>query len=1326
MNIPLYARNFEDRLQYKTKLEIWYNKEREIVDIPFKPYFYSRTARKISVADVEMERWKFISDLHSETLYKYNFNSVKDIPLYRDESSLECDIPYLQRVAIDEPSFYTKFPQTKPLDIMYFDIETDVSESLFPRPKRNIIVAISYALNDDDLITYTVKDISEGDANILQRFMYDIKKIDPDVMVGYNCVIGSTELILDDGSIVCIQDYVNQGKLLPVVGYNNIIVPCQVSKTWKYEKGKHKILRLTTRSGRVISLTPDNKVLYGGDEIKWIVSRELKRGDLIAVPNVINLHEKEQYFIDCLDGNRRVSDKQYISRLFDELRKTLGVKYIAKYSDGDKIQYWGWEQWVCKILGLNPCNFHGCRQRGRLKISYIKRLLPIIGRDWEKDKLNIKEVEGFKLPELSPDLFYIMGLIATDGTMPEGPGQQLKLYNTDWKILDAFEQKVRSIVPVHNMIKKGIVPVHIIKVKLRCNTKYSQLYSLAFSCSIIWDFARYIGLPFGNRMQKSYRLTNLLRFNKRFIGAFLAGYYDGDGSKGYQYTIGIKKDIIKRDIQLLFTRLGIITGIKSSGVSIYSLLNNQKNIDKYVNPYIKTVKINRGQKHGCYDTLPRKYVLNFHEMRYKYGLRLSDFSMSRGTMAYIEEGRQPLTCMVFDKILKDFANKGIDVSKLRSEVFDSDLFWDKIISIGEYEVDVVYDLTTDCSNFVANNILVHNCLNFDFPYIIDRLRINGMSDESLSRNRGGASFINQEGQTIMNVQGRALFDVYDEVRKDFSLFGISSRGLKEVGKWFNVEKKLHEDERYRDYKVILEYAGDMRSLIGTERLKNYVESDVLITRELSKFYFRNIVTFAEMLKTPISLMARKTANLIGTIVYARELRKKKIISDAPNFKRFPSIFGTPAFIERKGKYIFEGGSGIQGALVGLYKNGKSLPLFTELKEQYDNIWKLDFTAMYPSIQRTFGLSPETTKIFSVEKLTSKHKLTYEKKDDYAILGIPDKKMGYVTIRINNEGGFLPQMLTELQSKRDEVRTRLKDKTIPKHEIETLESLSYAIKIQMVMNYGINGSSYFRYGDVAVTIATTGLGRHFMELVLNVSPLNNIACDTDGVYLKSKPDLKMYNKVINDYIEKMFGIKSFMQLDMEGPFPKAYFLKRKNYLLMKEDSTIIKHGASFKGSSKNILYRYALERLVKTMFDEPHKMKEAIKDCFKLDERDIKSFIQRTSINRPVADYESGGCLQVQIAKQLAKFHDIEIEIGDSIEYVKQEAGYVIKDLAKLRKIDKKYYVRQVENVLKQLNLTQTSVHISKGFKHNRYKRGKSGYVYESDGRISRQLSLNEV
>jgi len=804
MKIPLYARNFEDWNSHKTKLEIWANKKKHIIDIPFKPYFYSKTVRHIPIADFETEELTLLSDLRKEKLFKYSFQSVKDIVMYRDEETCESDVPYLQRVAIDREDFYTQFPQTDPLDILYFDIETDTT-GLFPKPKRNIIASISYALNQGDVVTYSVNDIKEGDKGILQKFLDDIEKLNPDILVGYNF------------------------------------------------------------------------------------------------------------------------------------------------------------------------------------------------------------------------------------------------------------------------------------------------------------------------------------------------------------------------------------------------------------------------------------------------------------------------------------------------------------------------------------------LSFDLPYIIDRAIINNLSTSALTRNKGEAYFVNQKGQTILNIQGRALFDVFEEVLKDQTLYGISGRGLKDVAKWFNIDQKVRSDPRYKDYEIVMEFRGNMRELIGTPRMKNYIESDVLITRALSEFYFNNIATFSEMVKVPINMMTRRTVNLFGTIIYARELKKIGIISDNPNFKRFPKIYGDLVpDPKRPNRSIFQGGTSVQGALVGIFKDGKPLPLFNELKECYTDIWKLDFRGMYGSIQETFNLSPETTKIIAIEPLRSNNEVTFEDCGDSFILGIPDRKVGLVKIRIIKKLGFLPRIIRELTDTRNQIKKRLKDPSLPKHEKESLESLSWSAKVIVAAGYGINKSGFFRYGDPAITIATTGIGRMAMQYVLDQNPKANILCDTDGVYMIGKPDLEKYNYEVNKFLTEKFGVNNVMELEIEGPFPNGYFLKRKNYVLQRPNRSIIKHGNSFKGTSKNMLYAYAMDKLIKTIFDKPEEIENAIKECFKLNDRDLKEFIQKTKINRPLNEYDSGSCLQMQVANQMKHLHEIEIEQGDSIDYVKQETGYVIKDSASIDKIDRKYYIKQIEGVLRRLNLTKVTIDSKANCSgHKRHIIGKSGFIYEGDGQCSKQLTLGE-
>jgi len=160
------------------------------------------------------------------------------------------------------------------------------------------------------------------------------------------------------------------------------------------------------------------------------------------------------------------------------------------------------------------------------------------------------------------------------------------------------------------------------------------------------------------------------------------------------------------------------------------------------------------------------------------------------------------------------------------------------------------------------------------------------------------------------------------------------------------------------------------------------------------------------------------------------------------------------------------------------------------------------------------------------------------------------------IKILDKQGFLPKSLLEMHDERQKIKEQLNNPSTPEHEREALESLSWTIKVLQNKDYGINGSGYFRYGQPAVTIATTGLGRHFMQFVLDQNPSANIACDTDGVYVVGKPNIDEYNKRLNKYIVDKFGVESFMELELEGPFPNGYFLKRKNYLLQRLKNVLL--------------------------------------------------------------------------------------------------------------------------------------------------------------------------
>ena len=575
-------------------------------------------------------------------------------------------------------------------------------------------------------------------------------------------------------------------------------------------------------------------------------------------------------------------------------------------------------------------------------------------------------------------------------------------------------------------------------------------------------------------------------------------------------------------------------------------------------------------------------------------------------------------------------------------------------------------------------IVGYNCDFFDIPYMIDRCRIQKISTKAWTRHKQEAFYIDRDGERRINIQGRVVFDIFNEVLQDQTLYGITSRGMKDVAQWFNVQNTIKKIKGYENYEIVTEEVDNTRAIIGTKRLRTYNESDILITRALSNLYFKNILMFAEMLKVPISMVTQRTASLISTILYARNLREQGIVSDSANHQRYPKIFGRASIDVYKGRVrtVFKHGTGYQGAIVDIFKKGV-----------IRNIYHVDFAGMYPSIMRTFNLSPETAKIKGYEDIGE---FSFERFKNKLIIKYPDNKIGKnVVIHIDmTKKGFLPRMLTDYANERGIIKKQLKDPETPTYMKESLVSRSWCLKVIANASYGINGSAYFRYGDIVVSMTTTALGRYFISFVLDYCKEKSIEVDTDGVYIEGNIDLDDLNKKLNNYIEETFKVKNYLELELDGPYPSGFFMKKKNYMLMDNNNHIIFHGVAFKGSSKSRLFKRTLKKMSEVMLHGGNT-KDIAKEMFNFKTNDIKDFVMRTKVNKPLSMYKSSNCVQKQVAQQAERDLGIDIMIGDSIEYIKQTGipRYRIRLKVDVNKIDKEYYRLQVLKILEKLGLT---------------------------------------
>lgn len=571
---------------------------------------------------------------------------------------------------------------------------------------------------------------------------------------------------------------------------------------------------------------------------------------------------------------------------------------------------------------------------------------------------------------------------------------------------------------------------------------------------------------------------------------------------------------------------------------------------------------------------------------------------------------------------------------------------------------------------------------FDIPYVIDRLNIHGISTSAFTRADGEAFFISDENEKIIHIKGRCLFDIYDEVQKDQSLFGIADRKMKTVAEWFNLQRVIRKRKGFENYDVIVEDISNTRHLIGTKRLHDYALSDVLITRELSKIYLPNVVTFAEMIGVPLNIMMRRSPSMVGTIYYARNLKHQGVISDQANFQRFPTIYGKPEEVFKYGrmKTEFVGGTKFQGAIVDINpeKQGKVIK----------DIYHVDFSSLYPSIIRYFNLSPETLTFIQYKDFIDGFFKFTDLGDKFQIEFGDDRIKKNVVVEVIRKEGFLPRSLKEFMDKRDVIKENLKHPDLDDDKRVSLTSQSWVYKVMGNSSYGLVTSGFFRYGNVYVGVTTTAIGRYLIRWVKKKLQ-EWIELDTDGAYNHGFVDAVAFSKEINIFLKERFNIDAKFELEANR-YPAGFFMKMKNYVLLTSRNTLVKHGVSFKASSKNHIFADALEKIAMALLTGKD-IYEVARECYDISKRGMSDFVQRTRINRPLNEYAiqpsagKKGCLQVQVGQQVEDYHDSAILVGDSISYIKTMTGYEIRETASDQKIDKDYYRKQVISVLKRFN-----------------------------------------
>lgn len=541
----------------------------------------------------------------------------------------------------------------------------------------------------------------------------DITHPIPD-LTGYICVSNDTEIILDNGGVIEIEKVVNS---YPNVDLNILSWKDGHSYTGKITavqkiKAPTSLLEIKTEMGTVLKVTPDHKILIDTKEgEKMVRAGELKEGDFVYSVSRLNL---ESIWSPNLLNILASSDLEFILKIKKDkflflrnslkkygLLKTICNKVALKYS---RITH------PARVLSakefLRTCEF--------LKIPIEEAL------NWIESFI-IKNGRKMDVVWKTPNenLLYLWGLIESDGSLVGE--HHLSFSNKNENLFKVFCKKFTKLFPnlhpaiVYNQNKTSVIQI----------------------CSrLLVEIAKFFGI------KRDFR--NIMRLKENLISAFLAGYFDGDGScdPDYgkirfkrQYRDGKDKKAVKRIQQLLkrigvpsivytskqseksFSRGGIIFEIHIYGK--YGKILAEKILKFSQHPEKKkklklfiAQKVNRKEK---FDRVPQVARKILKEIREKYNIKAIEITKDVSYLTGFENNKRNVSKQQFKKWLQRIKKQAPfdkEIEKLE-KVSSNEFLLEKITSIRKIKHNhpYVYDLTVrGVGKFlVETGIIVSNC-----------------------------------------------------------------------------------------------------------------------------------------------------------------------------------------------------------------------------------------------------------------------------------------------------------------------------------------------------------------------------------------------------------------------------------------------------------------------------------------------------------------------------------------------------------------------------------------------------------------------------------------
>jgi len=583
-------------------------------------------------------------------------------------------------------------------------------------------------------------------------------------------------------------------------------------------------------------------------------------------------------------------------------------------------------------------------------------------------------------------------------------------------------------------------------------------------------------------------------------------------------------------------------------------------------------------------------------------------------------------------------------------------FMDEEIIIADQpvEIDTIFQFFEFLRDKDPDIIAGYYSRLFDVPYLLKRITKLGYKFPSYLHRAEPTAKYNQNVMVISSFNrndrkledytkaqlslgyGRSHYDIFSaSVKQDTYLVGkVKNMRLKTIAEFYGSDSVFNiSDQEKTDMDTLYEQ--------DRERMHVYLQSDIRQTTFLFKLYYPSKANMCSIINVPFDYIVSSSGRATFAKVFMTRLFIQNgyypIIRNSKKPKNIP-VYNLIKSQGEKASY--------RGAYTGIENTGR-----------FDNISKVDFSSMYPSIIVTFNISPETVVYIGHEDIDTvyqeyKENIKYsidkavisnnyypiildERTDTYIRVKIPDEQLGYyfhIQIDITSPS-ILSVGIQDVLNNRAAIRKDMKrlDKHSNEYVIKDAEQLSYKIIANSM--YGILGNEWFEVGDIAGAMLVTAFGReiaHYIVAKAKELGVTVVEIDTDGVYVNGHVDVDQLNSYLDEVLHEKYApflITQRMTLDLEKSNIKGLFLGMKNYVLKDGDNIIIA-GSSLKGSTKPPIFEKIIEQVITAVMNDmpTHELNGLINTLIDAD-YPSEDYKVTMAITKQISDYKANGGIQ---------------------------------------------------------------------------------------------------